>query len=135
MSEDIKISVFGTVGSPLCVASGDGQKVYDRLSTALENERCVVLSFHNITTLTSAFLNSAIGQLYGTFSEEEVRAQLKVEDMEQDDLALLKRVVDNAKLYFKDPEKYSQAVEETQENEDDEPQCDSSEATQLYLER
>ena len=118
MSEDIKISVFGTVGSPLCVASGDGQKVYDRLSTALENERSVVLSFYNVTTLTSAFLNAAIGQLYGTFSEEEVRAQLKVEDMEQDDLALLKRVVDNAKLYFKDPKRFDKVVEETQGNEE-----------------
>ena len=131
MSEDIKISVFGIVGSPLCVASDDGQKVYERLNTALEADRKVVLSFHNVTTLTSAFLNAAIGQLYGTFSEEQVRAQLKVEDMEQDDLALLKRVVDNAKLYFKDTERYEQAVEEAEENEDDETQSNTSEPTQL----
>ncbi len=135
MLGDIKISIFEIVGSSLCVASDDGQKVYDRLDAALKADRIVALSFHNVTTLTSAFLNAAIGQLYGTFSEEQVRNQLKVEDMEQDDLALLKRVVDNAKLYFKDPERFDKVVEETQENGDDESQTDTSRATQLYFDR
>ena len=133
MSEDIKISIFEVVGSPLCVASGDGQKVYDRLSTAFEKDRHVALSFRNVTTLTSAFLNAAIGQLYGTFSEEQIRNLLKVEDAEQDDLALLKRVVDNAKLYFKDKEAYNKAVEEAQGNGADDSQSNSGEATQLYF--
>jgi len=88
--------MFEIVGSSFCVASGDGQKVYDRLSRALENDRHVTLSFHNVSALTSAFLNAAIGQLYGIFSAEKIRSLLKVEHIEQDDLALLKRVVDNA---------------------------------------
>ncbi|MDE0553273.1 MAG: STAS-like domain-containing protein [Candidatus Poribacteria bacterium] len=133
MSGEIKISIFEVVGSSLCVASNDGQKVYDRLSTALEENRSVALSFRNITTLTSAFLNAAIGQLYGTFSEEQIRNLLKVEDAEQDDLALLKRVVDNAKLYFKNKKAYNKAVEETEENGDDDLQSNSGEATQLLF--
>lgn len=32
--------------------------------------------------------------------------------MQPDDLALLKRVVDTAKQYFKDPERFNKAVEE-----------------------
>ena len=133
MSEEIRISIFEVVGSPLCVASGDGQKVYDRLEAALKANRIVALSFYNVTTLTSAFLNAAIGQLYGTFSEAQIRAQLKVEDMEQDDLALLKRVVDNAKLYFKDRKRFDKVVEETQENGDDESQSNSGEPIQLQF--
>ena len=128
MSEEIRISIFEVVGSSLCVASDDGQKVYDRLNAALEADRDVALSFYNVTTLTSAFLNSAIGQLYRTFSEKQIRSLLKVENMEQDDLALLKRVVDNAKLYFKEPRRFDQVVRgkldqvvrETLGNEDDE---------------
>lgn len=133
MSENIKISVFGIVGSPLCVASDDGQKVYERLNTALGADRKVVLSFHNVTTLTSAFLNAAIGQLYRTFSEERIRDLLKVEDMDQDDLALLKRVVDNAKLYFKDRKGFDKVVEETQGNGDDESQSSSGGPIQLQF--
>lgn len=110
--------MFEIVGGPLCVASNDGQKVYDRLTAALKADRQVVLSFHRITTLTAAFLNAAIGQLYGTFSEKQIRSRLKVKDVESDDLALLKRVVDNAKLYFKDPQRFDQVIRETLEAED-----------------
>lgn len=112
MPENIQISMFETVGSSLCVATSDGQKVYDRLAEALKANRSVTLSFHNVTTLIPAFLNVAIGQLYGAFTEEQIRSLLKVENMEPADLALLKRVVDNAKLYFKDPKRFSRAVRE-----------------------
>ncbi len=113
--------MFEVVGSPLCVASSDGQKVYDRLAAALKADQDVLLSFHNVTVLTAAFLNAAVGQLYGTFSEKKIRSLLKIEDAEQDDLALLKRVVDNAKLYFKDPQRFNQAVREILENENNAP--------------
>ena len=105
---------------PLCVASSDGQKVFERLEVALKEERNVTLSFRNVTTLTSAFLNAAIGQLYGGFSEEKIRSLLNVRDMEQDDMALLKRVVETAKQYFQDPEKFNRAVRETLGDDDDE---------------
>ena len=104
--------MFEVVGSSLCVASIDGEKIFERLKTALEADRNVVLSCHNVTTLTSAFLNAAIGQLYDLFSEDKIRSLLEVEDAEQDDLALLKRVVDNAKLYFKNPKNYNRAIRE-----------------------
>ena len=117
MSESIRISLFEIVGSPFCVASDDGRKIHDSLDVALKADRKVVLSFRNVTALTAAFLNAAIGQLYGAFSEDHIRELLKVEDVEQDDLALLKRVVDNAKLYFKDPKRYDQVVRKMLEDE------------------
>jgi len=112
------LSIFTVVGSPLCVASGDGQKVYERLAAVLREGRSVILSFHNISTLTSAFLNAAVGQLYGEFSEEQIRALLKVQDMQPDDLALLKRVVETAKQYFKDPDRFDQTLRDTLGDDD-----------------
>ena len=120
MRKYIRISIFEVVGSPLCVAANDGQKVYDRLAAALKADRYVALSFHNVTALTAAFLNASIGQLYGTFNEKHIRDLLKVEDVEQNDLALLKRVVDNAKLYFKDPQRFNQIFQEVLGDDDDE---------------
>lgn len=119
MSNNLALSIFEIVGSPLCVASGDGQKVHDRIAAALKEGLAVMLSFHNVTTLTSAFLNAAIGQLYGAFSEVHIRSSLKVQDMQPDDLALLKRVVDTAKQYFKDPQKFDQAIKESLGENDD----------------
>lgn len=119
MQKDIAISIFEVVGNPLCVASGDGQKVYDRLASVLEQGHGAVLSFHNVALLTSAFLNTAIGQLYGKFDEGQIRSSLKIADMEPDDIALLKRVVETAKRYFKDPERFNQTIRDVLEDEGD----------------
>jgi hypothetical protein len=119
MANEIKLSVFEIVGSPLCVSSEDGQRVYDRIESALKEERQIVLSFQNITSLTSAFLNTAIGQLYSTFSEEKIRGGVKVSDMESDDLVLLKRVVETAKAYFRAPDRFNQAKREALGEEDE----------------
>ena len=111
MKKNITISVFEVVGSPLCVASDDGQRVFERIASAFKEEKDVTISFLNVSSVTSAFLNAAIGQLYGNFGEEQIRARLKVKDMQPDDLALLKRVVDTAKQYFKDPKRFNRAVQ------------------------
>jgi len=98
----LEVTVFEIVGNPLCFASGDGQKVHDRLAVALKEGRSVTLSFHNVTIVTATFLNTAIGQLYGEFNADQIRTLLRVRDMQADDVMLLKRVVETAKQYFAD---------------------------------
>lgn len=117
MSANLAIKVYEVVGNPLCVASSDGQMVFTRLLAAMRENKKVELSFHNVTTLTSAFLNAAIGQLYGEFDEKTIKKLVNVKDMQPDDLALLKRVVDTAKLYFKDPKKFERAVKEAEKEQ------------------
>lgn len=114
----LKLSIFEIVGSPYCVASGDGQRVYDRLASALKEGYRVVLSFHNVSIVTSAFLNAAIGQLYGVFTEVEIRQALKVSNMAAEDVELLRRVVETAKQYFADPLIFEQAIRDELEDED-----------------
>jgi len=116
MANEVKLAVAKVVGHSLCVASSDGDKLYELIEKALEAKSCVTLSFRDVTLLTSAFLNSAIGRLYGKFSEETIRDSLKAEDIEQDDLRLIKAVTDNAKQYYKDPQRYRQAITEAEEN-------------------
>ena len=120
MSENIRISMFEIVGSPFCAASDDGQKVYKHLDAALRANQEVVLSFHNVTALTKPFLTAAIGELYGTFSEEKIHSLLKIEDAKTVDIALLDRVIRNAKLYFKDPQRFNQIFQEVLGDDDDE---------------
>ncbi len=116
MKKNVTLSVYEIVGVSLCVASDDGQKVYERIASTLKEDRSVTVSFLNVSSVTSAFLNAAIGQLYGTFSEDQIRSKLKVKDMQPDDLALLKRVVETAKQYFKDPKRFNRAVKEAIED-------------------
>ncbi len=119
MNEPITLRIYEIVGHEICVSTDDGQKVFEQIASALRNKKKVDLSFLNIESLTSAFLNAAIGQLYGKFPEDLIKSSLKVSDILQDDQLLLKRVVENAKEYFKDPERYERALREVMGNEDE----------------
>ena len=92
--------------------SDDGQKVYELIKKALLENRKVKVSFQNVEMLTSAFLNTAIGQLYKDFSEGEIKNTLSVDNMSKEDASLLKRVVSTAKLYYKDPEEMEKSIAE-----------------------
>jgi len=113
MAEHI-IRIIDVVGSDLCIASDDGEKLYARIADAIRRGEKVQLSFAGIQDLTSAFLNSAVGQLYsGEFSEPQLKASLLPPlDTSPDDLALLKRVVERAKQYFKDRDRFHRAEKE-----------------------
>ncbi|MBE7446150.1 MAG: STAS-like domain-containing protein [Planctomycetia bacterium] len=110
--EILTISVFNTVGNSFCVEADDGQKVYELIKKALQENRKVKTSFQNVEMLTSAFLNTAIGRLYKDFTEEEIKSSLSVDNLANEDAALLKRVVSTAKLYYKDPEEMEKSITE-----------------------
>ena len=112
MKDIVRVSVYDIVGGSICVSAEDGQKVYAKIAPLLKAGNKVVLSFANVETLISAFLNSAVGQLYGEFSEDQIRELFSVDDMNQEDLALLRRVVNNAKVYFKNPKEFDKAWKE-----------------------
>ena len=121
---------------PARYSEGDGNALYVcQLDTVMIQHFCVkvksILSFkrnarlHPLPkgsgldggVLTGAFLSAAIGQLYGTFSEEKIQSLLKVEDAKPNDLGLLRSAINNTKLYFKNPERFSQAIREVMGDE------------------
>lgn len=99
-----RVSVFNIVGHPFCVDASDGEAVFAILLKALKQNQHIELSFQNVEMLTSAFLNTAIGQLYREFTPEQIRMLLRVTDITDEDKILLKRVIDTAKLYYQDPQ-------------------------------
>lgn len=112
MNPRTTISVYQIAGGPLCVASGDGQKVFERIKRTIEAGGSVNVSFEDVTAVASAFLNSALGQLYGTFDEECIRSRIKIIDIKRSDLRLLVAVIRTAKVYFKNKEGFDRAIRE-----------------------
>ncbi|GHT04003.1 hypothetical protein AGMMS49525_09870 [Bacteroidia bacterium] len=100
--ESLTINIVNVIGDVYGVEAEDGQKVYDLVKKAFEQQYKVILSFLNIEMLTTAFLNTAVGQLYKDFSEEIMRENLRVVDISESGKVILKRVVDTAKLYYND---------------------------------
>lgn len=114
--ESITINVVNTIGDVYGVEAEDGQKVFDLIIKAFSEDKKVTLSFQNIKILTTAFLNTAVGQLYNGFQEEYIKENLKVSAISDSGKVALKRVVDTAKLYYKDPDALRRSIDEITED-------------------
>jgi len=114
--ENITINIVNTIGDVYGVEAEDGQKVFELIIKAFTDRKKVTLSFQNIEMLTTAFLNTAVGQLYKDHTEEFIKENLKVSDISESGKVALKRVVDTAKLFYKDPEALKRSVDEFSEN-------------------
>ena len=112
MADHEELNISSIVGGGLCVAASDGQKVFAEIEDAIRSGKKVCLSFQGVEDLTSAFLNCAVGQLYGKYSEQEIRAKLSINEnsVAPEDLRLLKRLTDRAKDFFKNPDRFKVAA-------------------------
>lgn len=108
--ETVNINILNVVGDKFCTEAEDGQKVFEIITKALKEHRKVTLSFLNIEMLTTAFLNTAVGQLYRDYSEEFIKDKLAVENITPSGSISLKRVVDTAKMYYKNPNAMEQSI-------------------------
>ncbi|NOX66464.1 MAG: STAS-like domain-containing protein [Chlorobi bacterium] len=116
-NEFISISVFDTIGS-LCVASDDGQKVFNVIKKVFDDGLKVKLSFRNTCMITGAFLNSAISQLNACFDGRRLEDNLRIEDISDEDRLYCKGVMSIANLYYENPEKMENAISEILEDEE-----------------
>lgn len=106
MTNTIKISEI--VGSEFCLTNEEGHSVHKAIFDELSQNNSVILSFEGVNRTTTAFLNVAVGQLYGEFDEKTIREHMAIENAEAKHLQQLKRVVDGAKLFFSDEEKHAE---------------------------
>ena len=108
------------VGCRFCVSSEDGQRLYSAIKNAMHTERMVLVSFKNAAEISSAFLDAAIGQLYnGEFSEKELKEKLILQDLSEEDLFILKRVILRSKYFCLDPQRADVAMCELLGEEND----------------
>jgi len=87
-----------------------GQQLYDLIHPQLIADNLVELDFTGVTIYASAFFNFAIGQLLKDISPDKLNTLLKIPELDPDAHSILKRVIDNAKRYYSDPQ-YQNAVD------------------------
>jgi len=98
------IHIVDVIEGPICVDAQDGEKVFEAIKYHLKNHENVILSFEGVEFVISAFLNVAIGKLYGDFTEESIKENFRVEHMKQEDVIKLERAIKNGKAFYKNPE-------------------------------
>ena len=107
-----KIDIARITNTPFCVAIDDGNVLHEHIANRITAGDTAIVSFSGVRRLTTAFLNAAIGQLYNEYSEEQIRSGLEIVDATQDQLRLIKRVVENAKKFFSDPDRGHQILKD-----------------------
>jgi hypothetical protein len=108
-----EINIFEQVGGTAAVSSEDGSALFDNIDKLLGEKAKISLDFVNIKTLTSSFLNAAIGQLYSKHTSSFLKNHVEVRNLSPEDTELLKRVVERAKAYFKDRKGIEKQIKET----------------------
>ena len=109
MNQAISVRVRDIIGGPHCVSAEDGQRLYEKIAPLIRQGEPVTLSFRGVDTVISAFLNAAIGQLYGEFSDKLVKELVSVEELSDVDMQLVDRVAENAILYFANADQFDRA--------------------------
>lgn len=106
----IKLNDFLTLNSG--VTPEEGARVYESIINAFNEGYCVTLDFEGVTLLTTAFLNVVIGDLYKDYTSEELRNRLVLKNYSDSTAIRIKKVTDNAKLFYKNENAFVKDVEE-----------------------
>lgn len=98
-----RINIYNEVNGVAAVSSVDGKCIYEKIKAAICSDKLVTLDFLNIEFVTSAFFNTAIGQLFNDFSDDKINS-ICLEHISENDYNLYKQVVDRAKEYYQNPD-------------------------------
>lgn len=106
------IDIATVIDSPSALTQEQGEKVYLIISDSIQHKEDVTLDFENVESMISPFLNTAIGKLYGLFAAETIRTYLHFKNFPRSKQSTLKIVIENAKKYYSNKEKYSSTVKD-----------------------
>lgn len=105
----IKINDYITLNQG--ITSEEGEPIYNMIVENLSKDEDVTLDFGEVTFLTTAFLNVVIGALYKDYTSEQLQARLHIENINDETVARIKKVTDNAKLFYSDEDKFNETVD------------------------
>lgn len=93
------------------ITSEEGEPIYKMIYESLSKDEDVTLDFKNVTFLTTAFLNVVIGALYKYYTSEQLQKKLRVQNINEDTAARIKKVTTNAKAFYENEAKFNETVD------------------------
>ena len=98
--EKAQIKVLEICGQN-CAGLQRGEVLSGKLAPALASKSDVILDFTGLKTVTSSFLNVAIGRFFGGPEGAAVESQINWVGIDEDTKAIIQIVIDNAKQFFR----------------------------------
>jgi hypothetical protein len=117
MNETIRVRVADLINSPRAVDAAAGERVFKEISPLLQHGDKVLLSFDGISLVITAFLNAAIGKLYGILPPAKVTELLEICDLDDAFQATLESSLEISKAFYEDPERLKRSIKEVMDEE------------------
>jgi hypothetical protein len=84
-----------------CAFQHEATEYHENISDCISKDEPVTISFGNVQTLTSNYLNGLIGPLYSKYTSDIIQKYIIIEDIQPHQKYTLKRVIENSKRFFK----------------------------------
>lgn len=108
----INIKITDETGSSSAISVDDGNSIFNKIDKSLNSGLKVNLDFQDTDFMITAFINAAIGQLYGTYSDEFLQENLKLINVKPEDALLFHQVGQRAKEFFENPVAFEKSIKE-----------------------
>lgn len=95
----MKINVADSIGKN-AVTQRAGNALYEMIHGPLRNNERVVIDFSGIGVYSSPFFNNSIGRLFADIDEEAIKRHLDIINISQVGADVVRRVIENAKIYY-----------------------------------
>lgn len=105
----MKLNIYELFGEN-CMTKQSGQQLYEAIYPTLHAGEPVELDFAGVKRFLSVFFNFAIGQLLCDISAEDFDRLVATSNLNSVGQQALDRVIENAKLYYSDPD-YRKSVD------------------------
>jgi hypothetical protein len=104
----MELKIVDIINTDFAVTPESGQKVFELLNSYFKKGSIAELNFLGINTMTTAFLNAAIGQLYSIdeYNSSFLKDHLKPINLTNFQIRQMQMVVDGAKKYFSNKSKF-----------------------------
>lgn len=112
MKKEFYIDVAEKIENPSALTQEQGNIIYNAIVPAIEQGKHIILDFDHVESMITAFLNNAIGQLYGKFTSEQISECLEIVNFPDVKKSTLNLVISNAKKFYSNQEKFSSTAKE-----------------------
>lgn len=102
----MELIVKNVINNDLAISSESGQEIFEILDQNITNKIQTNVYFSNLSTITTAFFNAAIGDLYAKWDSKDLNKYVYIKTDSLTDLqrTKLKLVMENAKNKLTDEE-------------------------------
>jgi len=109
MNKENLVYIRDFILSDIAVVAEDGKKVNAEIRKYLENDEPVVVDFEGVDLVNTAFLNTAIGELYKDYTSDFLNKYLTIL-LNESDFKSLKLVIERAKDFYNNTDSFNDSV-------------------------